>query len=247
VVATLPGEFTTALGRRIAARVHEASGGAERVVLVGLANEYASYFTTPEEYDAQHYEGGSTAYGAAAGPAVAQALAGLARSLAAPAPPENARRFVYRPGPARRFGVEDVGAPPPSPDDGLADVLQDPATGRPVRTFPCMAWDEPLPGWPGERPTPAVGIETRLGDGSWIPLVVGGAEETDEGIDLVTVALAARPEGVRWATFWMPPPPVGAQTAVRFRVSGTDGVVRRSPPFTPAAPHPAEARCFAAD
>ena len=36
-----------------------------RAVISGLANEYVDYFTTPQEYDAQHYEGGATVYGRA--------------------------------------------------------------------------------------------------------------------------------------------------------------------------------------
>jgi neutral ceramidase len=51
-------------------------------VLAGYANEYASYFTTPEEYGAQHYEGGTTVYGPASGPFLTASLAELAGSLA---------------------------------------------------------------------------------------------------------------------------------------------------------------------
>jgi neutral ceramidase len=60
------------------------------VVVAGYANEYASYFTTPEEYGAQHYEGGTTVYGPASGPFLTISLADLADRLAhgrpAPAP-----------------------------------------------------------------------------------------------------------------------------------------------------------------
>ena len=65
LVVTVPGEVTAELGRRTRAAVLAAARGAgiRRVVLAGYANEYASYFTTPEEYDAQHYEGGTTVYG----------------------------------------------------------------------------------------------------------------------------------------------------------------------------------------
>ena len=38
------------------------------------ANEYASYFTTPEEYGAQHDEGGTTVYGPASGPFLTTSL-----------------------------------------------------------------------------------------------------------------------------------------------------------------------------
>jgi hypothetical protein len=37
--------------------------GIAQVALAGYANEYLHYFTTPEEYDQQHYEGGSTVFG----------------------------------------------------------------------------------------------------------------------------------------------------------------------------------------
>jgi neutral ceramidase len=91
LVVTAPGEVTAELGRRTRAAVLSAAGaGVRRVVLAGYANEYASYFTTPEEYDAQHYEGGTTVYGPASGPFLTASLADLARSLArglpAPAP-----------------------------------------------------------------------------------------------------------------------------------------------------------------
>jgi neutral ceramidase len=51
-------------------------------VIAGLANEYADYFTTPEEYDAQHYEGGATIYGRASSVALQEALDALAGTLA---------------------------------------------------------------------------------------------------------------------------------------------------------------------
>ena len=34
-----------------------------QVVIAGLSNVYTHYITTPEEYQAQRYEGGSTLYG----------------------------------------------------------------------------------------------------------------------------------------------------------------------------------------
>jgi neutral ceramidase len=68
LLATIPGEMTTEMGRRLRASVGTAVAGAGRKVLVaGLANEYIYYWTTPEEYQAQHYEGGSTLYGPYAG------------------------------------------------------------------------------------------------------------------------------------------------------------------------------------
>ena len=61
----MPGETTVALGERLKRAAKQ--GSSNHVLLVGLANEYISYFTTPPEYGAQHYEGASTIYGSATG------------------------------------------------------------------------------------------------------------------------------------------------------------------------------------
>jgi neutral ceramidase len=62
-------------------------------VVSGYANEYASYFTTPEEYGAQHYEGGTTVYGPASGPFLTGSLADLARRLVRGRPAPAPHRF----------------------------------------------------------------------------------------------------------------------------------------------------------
>jgi neutral ceramidase len=92
LIVTIPGEATSELGRRTRAAALAAARGSgiRRVVIAGYANEYASYFTTPEEYGAQHYEGGTTVYGPASGPFLTSSLADLAARLvhgrSAPAP-----------------------------------------------------------------------------------------------------------------------------------------------------------------
>jgi hypothetical protein len=64
VMAAMPFEFTTVAGRRLKAELRAVFGPvASHVALVGYANDYAFYVTTPEEYAAQHYEGASTLYG----------------------------------------------------------------------------------------------------------------------------------------------------------------------------------------
>jgi neutral ceramidase len=86
VIASMPGEPTKEVGARIEEAVGAAAGS--RVVVSGLTNEFIQYFTTPEEYDRQHYEGGSTLYGPLSAPFLTQQLADLARRMAAgqPAP-----------------------------------------------------------------------------------------------------------------------------------------------------------------
>jgi neutral ceramidase len=232
-IATLPGEFTMALGRRIATGVRAAAGDPPHVVLVGLAGEYRSYFTTPEEYDLQHYEGASTLYGPEAGPLVAQALAKLAGRLDE-APAEPARAYAYDAGAARRFGPADAGAPPPFADDGLEDVLEDLETGLAVRSFPCAEWDDAAPAWDG-RVTPSVGVETQAGE-AWAPLVVDGVAETDDGFHFVTVVHGVDGGRTHWVAYWMPPPGAGEAVPLRFRVETLAGTVVHSPPFALGGP-----------
>src|SRR3954466_4586458 len=52
LLATIPGEASAEMGRRIRAKV-AAAGGDLGVALAGYANEYVHYFVTPEEYDMQ--------------------------------------------------------------------------------------------------------------------------------------------------------------------------------------------------
>jgi neutral ceramidase len=114
LIVTIPGEATSELGRRTRAATLAAArrSGIRRVVVAGYANEYASYFTTPEEYGAQHYEGGTTVYGPASGPFLSTSLADLAARLAAGRPAPAPHRFdpirglrptaaAYPPGAAR--------------------------------------------------------------------------------------------------------------------------------------------------
>jgi neutral ceramidase len=97
MIVSVPGEATEEVGRRMRAAVRSAvaSQGIRRVVVSGLANEYLQYITTPEEYDQQHYEGGSTIYGRLSAPFFTQQLSDLARRLVLglPAP----RPYPYDP------------------------------------------------------------------------------------------------------------------------------------------------------
>ena len=93
-MATIPGEATVAVGRAIRGAVTSAFAAAntpvKAVALVGYANEYLHYFTTPQEFDMQHYEGGSTLYGKYSSVLLEHDIGTLAGDLAggqpAPAP-----------------------------------------------------------------------------------------------------------------------------------------------------------------
>ncbi|MFM9368579.1 neutral/alkaline ceramidase [Streptomyces sp. Da 82-17] len=78
----VPGEVTITAGlrlRRTVARIVDAR--LEDVLVVGYTNSYFHYVTTPEEYDAQQYEGGSTLFGRWQLPALQQVVADLAGAL----------------------------------------------------------------------------------------------------------------------------------------------------------------------
>ncbi|MDQ6782730.1 MAG: neutral/alkaline ceramidase [Actinomycetota bacterium] len=78
----IPGEVTIVAGLRLRRRVAAIVGADIGDVLVaGYANAYIHYITTPEEYDAQRYEGGSTLFGRWELGAFEQAAALLARAL----------------------------------------------------------------------------------------------------------------------------------------------------------------------
>jgi neutral ceramidase len=95
LIVTLPGEPTAETGRRLRDSVLAAvrPAGISRVVVSGLANEFIQYFTTPQEYDRQHYEGGSTLYGPLSVPFLIDQQTEQARRLAAGQPSQDAYPF----------------------------------------------------------------------------------------------------------------------------------------------------------
>jgi neutral ceramidase len=128
----IPGEATIVSGLRLRRTVAAIVGAQLPDVLVaGYSNGYFHYVTTPEEYDEQRYEGGSTMFGRWQLPALQQVVAELAGAMAAgrpvdagPPPPDlSARRrskrraAVDEPVPGHDFGAV-IGAPAPSTAPG---------------------------------------------------------------------------------------------------------------------------------
>ncbi|WP_216912096.1 neutral/alkaline ceramidase [Nocardia noduli] len=120
------GEFTIVAGLRIRRAVAAALGvDQEQVLMQGYANAYHEYVTTPEEYDAQQYEGGSTLFGRYTLPAYLQEFTRLATAFAA-------RAAIAR-GPAPRdiSNMQPNFVPAPGPDAtppgrAFGDVLSQP-------------------------------------------------------------------------------------------------------------------------
>jgi neutral ceramidase len=83
LLATVAGEPTVGVGDMLRQAIGQvaAGHGIRRVVVVGYANGYTDYFTTPAEYDVQAYEGGSTVYGRNSALVLRDTLVDLARRL----------------------------------------------------------------------------------------------------------------------------------------------------------------------
>ncbi|WP_285831111.1 neutral/alkaline ceramidase [Streptomyces meridianus] len=124
----IPGEVTIGAGLRLRRTVAEIlAADVENVLVAGYANAYFHYLTTPEEYDAQAYEGGSTLFGRWQLPALQQVVQRLAVALRDGAavtpgatPPDLSDKALSLQPPV----VVDV----PQPGRSFGDVLTQPGT-----------------------------------------------------------------------------------------------------------------------
>lgn len=110
VIATIPGEPTKQVGVGVRSAVLGALAGTgvRHALIGGLAFDYIQYITTPAEYGAQSYEGGSTLFGKNSATFLQERLAELGTAMksgtAAPAPyPLDVSYGVKPDGPA--FGA----------------------------------------------------------------------------------------------------------------------------------------------
>jgi hypothetical protein len=146
------------MGRRLEAALRPVlPAGVTDPVVVGLANGYMGYLTTPEEYQMQHYEGGHTVYGIYTSLLVRNSLVALSRSLAAgepaPAPDEP---------PA--LGGTDPGTFPAGDAEG--EVTRQPrAVVKRIDTVP-IAWTGSAGGVDRPVDRPFVALE-RMSGGRW--------------------------------------------------------------------------------
>jgi neutral ceramidase len=121
----IPAEATIVAGLRLRRTVAAIVGAEVRDVLVaGYANAYVHYVTTPEEYGAQRYEGGSTLFGRWELAALQQTVADLATAMrdGRPSPRGEAPPPLSTPRAARTRAAADQ----PPPGRRLGDVLTGP-------------------------------------------------------------------------------------------------------------------------
>lgn len=240
LIGTLPGEFTTVMGRRIAREIGKGRWASGKILLVGLANEYLSYFSTPEEFDLQHYEGGSMLYGRHAGNRIKTALGRLAASVGSRPLRSLPETHVYTAGERTSFGIEEFGVLDHKERledtyNYLANVLYRDDQGIPEPDNPYFVWVDEKTDWdeavvPPRRVTPLVSIQEQS-NGSWKTFVHEGVAETDAGLHFTTTLVASF-DHARWITIWMAPEGVDPDTVLRFEVVGTSGKIAHSPPFT---------------
>ncbi|MBF6159953.1 neutral/alkaline ceramidase [Nocardia cyriacigeorgica] len=131
-LAAAGGEFTIVSGLRVRRAVADALGvDVEQVLMQGYANAYHEYVTTPEEYDAQQYEGASTLYGRYTLCAYQQEFTRLATAFA------DRQQIARGPAPRDVSALQPNLVPAPGPDAtpagrGFGEVLvQPPATASP--------------------------------------------------------------------------------------------------------------------
>jgi neutral ceramidase len=165
LVATIPGEMTVNMAQRVRAAVLRAASSLpiHRIVIDGLTNEYMQYFTTPEEYEAQHYEGGSTLWGEYQSYAVLDGLVRLATDLAAgggsPAPVDDD---------ARNGVTVGAGAAPFPTGASSATITSQPATTERLAQS-TLSWQGATLGADMPLGRPFI-TARRLDHGSWVPV-----------------------------------------------------------------------------
>jgi neutral ceramidase len=164
MIVSIPGEMTEEMGRRVRAAVTKnvAGSGVTSTVISGLANEYADYFTTPQEFDAQHYEGAATVYGRASSDALQQVLVELAGDLVNGKPAQAP--YDYDP----QNGINADAAPFPT-GAVSGTVVSQPGPPAPRLSHPTFSWRGGDRGFdrPVDRPFVLVQREVQVSGKAW--------------------------------------------------------------------------------
>jgi neutral ceramidase len=188
-IGALPVEVSSAQG----AAIRERLGRHGEFELIGLANEYASYTVTADEYEVQDYMGASTLWGPKEGDVFLQTLDELKQSTAPVSLIVPKQRF--RPGSKpssprfKALGPSAVGERMPSADSELERVLLD-QTGVPARNLPMFVWQEQVADNLEEFSMTSRRY-VRILQGTltgWVPRrALDGGVDDDQGIGLVTL------------------------------------------------------------
>ena len=183
-IVSTPVEASTAAGWGI----RQALGGAPHGALeiVSLANEYASYLASEDEYQAQDYMGASTFWG----PQQAEFIAAVLARLSHEAPGVSGTPGPDRPGTVKTFGASRVGRRRRLATDGFGRLLEGGLVPRSL--LPSFEWCE--------GPTPLVAA----GERTVVVVPASGGPADSAGV-LVVLRGPPAPSLARWAAVWMTP------------------------------------------
>jgi neutral ceramidase len=217
-LATLPVEATTETGFRIFnTLVQELKSS--NIALVDVTNEYISYVATPEEYNAQNFEGAFTLYGPLESEFFKQELLNTAQALGKEPPVSLSSRTFY---PGRECSVPNVrkiGNQLLCKDQKL-ETKKD-ADGNITKVTYYWKDDEKI----------ALGKELPL-----IKILKGddplknsyGVEESDQWVNMEV----ACQKGLYWSAGWTPPQECFVEGSYRFAVYRPGREPIYSPPFS---------------
>jgi neutral ceramidase len=190
LVGSVPVEPTTEVGALIRETVlRNAPDGVRRALAIGLANGYASYAASAQEYEVQHYEGGSTLYGPNTGQMLADELGQLAASLQSgnPTVGVDAALAFHSDGPTHFW------APRPIPTGFLREVVDMTCEGDEAR----VRWTDLSPG--GLIPADAaIVLLERQSAGQWGLL----ADDADPAVQVR--AVEEKGDVYLWEARWAP-------------------------------------------
>lgn len=130
VLIAVPAEVTIVAGLRLRQVVADGLRvDMDNVLVQGYSNAYTQYVTTPEEYDAQQYEGGETMYGRYTLPAYLQEFHQMAGDI------RSGKTYIRGPAPLDKSGFQPDLLPPVPADRPVTgrdygDVLIQPAPRR---------------------------------------------------------------------------------------------------------------------
>lgn len=212
-LATLPGEFTTMLGKKITEEISAKFGEPDEsnIILVGLANEYLSYFTTEKEYKEQHYEGASTVYGKWSGEVMSYALGDLAKDLKNnhPSKLDDSYNYSYPVGYEKHYGInniENITTVSDMDKLGLDSVVIDPETGRSMlNDAASYCWKEKITDL---NTLHDAGRQQNIHSIRLTPRVaildsIGKEITSDEGVNIVTALVNHDKNDACWCTFML--------------------------------------------
>ena len=176
-LAGVPGEPTIEMGRRIERSILGADAAAasathtapifKNAITVGLANDYASYFPTQQEYEAYHYEGSFSLFGQQSGNVLKARLFHLAELMQRGQPVEPCTTDMTR----ACFQPPDSAAPTMTPEPLTPDINAGTIEAQPaaIQRFgvASIAWTGGGPGAEWNQGQPMVQLQRTDGHGGW--------------------------------------------------------------------------------